>query len=245
VSTTVEIDPRFCGPPGSGNGGYACGLLAAAVPPGPVEVALRRPPPLARPLTLAVGDDEAKLLDGDEIVASARPVAYDLDPGPVVSIGDARSVIEAFDERDYRTRHPYATCFTCGPAREPGDGLRIFPGSGTRPGVVAWTWRPADAGIADPVPLPVLWAALDCLGGMAWIEHEGIGAAVLGRLAVRVLRAPAADEEVVATGWQAGRDGRKLAAGTALRGPDGEVLAMGRATWIELTPEQAAAFETG
>ena len=54
------IDPRFNGPPGSGNGGYACGLVAGLLG-GPAEVTLRLPPPLGTPLRW----DGERLLDGD------------------------------------------------------------------------------------------------------------------------------------------------------------------------------------
>ena len=45
------IAPRFCGPPGSGNGGYVCGLIADR-PSGQAEITLRAPPPLATPITV-------------------------------------------------------------------------------------------------------------------------------------------------------------------------------------------------
>ncbi|MBS1885546.1 MAG: hypothetical protein JSS97_21575, partial [Actinobacteria bacterium] len=48
---TVTVPARFNGPPASGNGGYACGVLAAAVE-GPVAVSLRRPVPLDRELEI-------------------------------------------------------------------------------------------------------------------------------------------------------------------------------------------------
>lgn len=50
--TTTEgpnlvVAARFCGPTGSGNGGYVAGRLGAFVDTdGPVEVTLREPPPL-------------------------------------------------------------------------------------------------------------------------------------------------------------------------------------------------------
>jgi hypothetical protein len=47
----LVIAPRFCGPPGSGNGGYACGLVAASLG-GQAEITLRAPPPLAAPMTV-------------------------------------------------------------------------------------------------------------------------------------------------------------------------------------------------
>jgi hypothetical protein len=46
---SITIEARYHGPSGSGNGGYTCGRLAALLP-GPVEVTLRRPPPLDRSL---------------------------------------------------------------------------------------------------------------------------------------------------------------------------------------------------
>jgi hypothetical protein len=48
---SLVIPSRFCGPPGSGNGGYVCGRIAAYVD-GPVTVTLRRPPPLATPMAV-------------------------------------------------------------------------------------------------------------------------------------------------------------------------------------------------
>ena len=190
-------------PPGSGNGGYTCGITAAALGAGPVEVTLRVPPPLGRPLVLEVADGEARLLDGDTVVAIARPTTAPVDAGPEVTLADARAAIARFDEAGYHAAHPFAGCFTCGPARAAGDGLRIFPAPIADPGVVVWTWTPAAPG---PVPTEFVWAALDCPGGQAWIHADDVGAAVLGRLAVRVERAPVPGEELIVVGWRAGRD---------------------------------------
>jgi len=51
MTDSLIIPARFCGPPGTGNGGYVCGRIAGYID-GPVTVTLRRPPPLATPLTL-------------------------------------------------------------------------------------------------------------------------------------------------------------------------------------------------
>ena len=45
----LRLEERFCGPPATANGGYACGIIAELLG-GDVEVTLRRPPPLGRPL---------------------------------------------------------------------------------------------------------------------------------------------------------------------------------------------------
>jgi hypothetical protein len=47
--TELTLGGRFSGPPATANGGYACGTIAELLG-GDVEVTLRRPPPLGRPL---------------------------------------------------------------------------------------------------------------------------------------------------------------------------------------------------
>src|SRR5690348_11955861 len=59
-NATIVIDRAFEGPPGSGHGGYTCGLLAAHLP-ADAEVTLRAPVPLATPLELVAGDDGVAL----------------------------------------------------------------------------------------------------------------------------------------------------------------------------------------
>ena len=73
---TITIDRRYRGPLHSGNGGYTAGRLAAFVD-GPAEVTLRLPPPLDRPLAVAEEDGRVLLLDGEALVAEARPGAPD------------------------------------------------------------------------------------------------------------------------------------------------------------------------
>ena len=43
---------------------------------------------------------------------------------------------------------------------------------------------------------------------------------------------PVAGDQCLVIGWPAGRDGRKLLAGSALLGPGGKVLAVARAVWL-------------
>src|SRR5262245_25139569 len=75
----LVIARRFRGPPTSGNGGYTCGMLAAAAS-GPVEVRLVKPPPLDKRLEIL--DEPAtgglRLMDGPELVATATPKSVEL-----------------------------------------------------------------------------------------------------------------------------------------------------------------------
>jgi hypothetical protein len=233
----LSFGERFCGPAGSANGGYACGAIAELLGGG-VEVTLRRQPPLGRPLRLRVGDGGAVVHDGDELVAEARPATVGLTVPGTASPAEARAAAGRYP---LFQGHPFPTCFTCGPDRAPGDGLRIFPGP--VPGGDLWAapWTP-DPSVADQdgLVLPeVVWAALDCPGGFA--AGVGDSVMVLGRMAARVLARPRAGTAYCLVAWREGPpDGRKLPAGSALLDGQGRVLAVARAIWVTVPrPEPA------
>ena len=62
---------------------------------------------------------------------------------------------------------------------------------------------------------------------------------VLGELGVRIEHAPAIEETCVAVGWPIAFDGRKRHCGSAIFLASGALLALARATWIEV---EASAF---
>lgn len=220
----LVIDPRFNGPSGSANGGYTCGLVAGLVG-GTAEVTLRSPPPLGRALRW----DGSRLWDGEALVAEGRPV----EPVPLeapwpVSFEEAEAAVPRY--AGFR-QHAFPTCFTCGPERRPGDGLRIFA-SPLRDGLVAAPWSP-DSSLAgeDGLVRPELvWAALDCPGAFA-VGFSVRGETVLGRMAATLGSRPVPGSRCVVVAWPLGEEGRKLYAGTALV-EGGEVLAAARQTWI-------------
>lgn len=235
MTETVTIPPRFNGPPESGNGGYVCGVTALLLGDGPAETTLRVPPPLDGPLTAHRTGDGVELRDGDAVVAESVPAAVDLElPAPVTPDEAARAVV-AFDIEGYRSRHAFPTCFTCGPDRAPGDGLRIFPGmpDGGRARVM-WPWVPASSlAAADGLVAPeIVWAALDCPSGFAVMEPGTVH--VLGRLAVAIDRRPNPGEDLVVAGWPIGREGRKGYGASAIWDAEGRLVARGRATWIRI-----------
>jgi hypothetical protein len=226
---TIRFDSRFRGPLTSANGGYACGSLAAFVPSDTVEVTLRLPPPLDRQLAVELAEDTALLLDGNAVVAEARPAALAGDVPAPVGLDEA----EAASRRHVRVgSEVFRECFVCG-VRGEGDGLAIYAGAveGREP-LHAATWT---AGEAAP---EIVWAAIDCPGAYA-VGAAGRGEIVLGRMTGRVLRVPSAGEECVVLAWPEGEDGRKLYAGTALLGADGELVAHARQVWIEPRPTGA------
>jgi hypothetical protein len=78
---TLQVAPRYCGPPASANGGYVCGLVAAAIGR-PVTMRLVKPIPLQSPLNLRPGDDGLwRLFAHDIAVIEVRDAQPPLLPG--------------------------------------------------------------------------------------------------------------------------------------------------------------------
>jgi hypothetical protein len=216
----IVLRRRYRGPLTSANGGYACGRLAAFVHADEVEVTLRLPPPLDRPLAIENEDGRVLLLDGDDLVAEARAAPVQIEPPPAVSLEDAAAA---------RSRHvrgadeEFNECYVCG-VRDDGLEVRVGPVAGREPLHAA----PAELRESGP---EFVWAAIDCAGAYA-VGAEGRGDIVLGRMTARVDRVPDAGEECVVAAWPLGEDGRKLFAGTALYSAGGALMAVARQTWI-------------
>lgn len=227
---TVSIAPRFCGPPGSGNGGYVGGLLGAfAVEP--LEVRLRSPIPLAVPLAITADEAGAlALYDGERLLASAAPATLEFEVP--AAIPEAAVVAAAANWRGTR-EHASAGCFVCGPGRR--DGLGLTPGPLVHEGLecVATPWRPdaSLAGTRGRVRPEFLWAALDCPGYFAVVPDSRT--MLVGSFTCRVDDVVAVGEHCTIVGWSLGGKGRKYRAATALYGDDGRCVARAVALWIE------------
>jgi hypothetical protein len=235
----LTIAHRFNGPPHSGNGGYVSGLLAQLVleefgdtPGAKVEVTLRKPPPLDKPLTVRqpAETESLRLLDGSTVVAEAELVEAAgelLDP---VSFDEAVTAAKGFLGR---SGHPFLTCFVCGPDHP--SGMHVFPGPVPgRRDLVAAPWTPAE----DAVGPEFVWAALDCPGG--WSAGDlAARPMVLGRMSVEMLGEQAsvvAGERYVVVGRHVRTEGRKTFTASALYGPSGEPVASAEAVWISVDP---------
>jgi hypothetical protein len=228
----IKIDSRFCGPPGSGNGGYVSGRLAGFVR-GIAAVRLKAPPPLETAMRVEIGDGIARLFDASTLVAEAREASLDLQAPPAPVFEEAERASRSY--AGFRV-HPFPTCFVCGPARTAGDGLRIFPGAASSRNVVAAPWIP-DKSLADAsgrVDRAFLWAALDCTGAFVSPHIESGRAIVLGELCARIDDDLVPGEPCIATAWAIGAEGRKSFAGSAVHRADGRAVAVARATWIEV-----------
>ena len=243
AEATLSIPARFNGPPDSGNGGYTCGLVASQVD-GQVTVALRSPPPLDTPLSVNAPDEHGvvAVYDRDVLVATATPT------GPVRSEPPARVDTTTAEGATahywgFTHDHIFPTCWVCGPDRAPGDGLRLFPGTvlDGPDSLVAAPWTPredVDDG-SGGVATEHVWAALDCP------SYFGLGPrppmAVLGSLTVTQHAPIRVGDALIVLGWTRGpQEGRRLPAASAITTADGELVASGEATWVELSPEVAA-----
>lgn len=235
---TLTVPARFNGPATSGNGGWTCGAVVEAATglglSGPVSVSLKAPPPLDRDLDLTARDDGWALLDGDDVVAQTRAGAVltgaDADPGGAVDPQRARALEPTY--AGLRS-HPFPTCFVCGPDREPGDGLRIFPGR-LDDDRVASTWTP-DSSVADHdgVGTAVTWAALDCVGG--WSSDLENRPMVLAAMSAGVLPGqspPLAGSTYVVVGRHVRAEGRKTWTASGMYDDTGALLATAQHLWI-------------
>ncbi|MDL4770634.1 hypothetical protein QP090_00515 [Actinomadura xylanilytica] len=225
------IDKRFHGPDGSGNGGYVAGLLAGHVASDTVTVALRQPPPLDTELRVSDDDERGRsvrLWEGDRLIAEGLAAAIVVPPVPAVPYAEALRAAEGYLGRG--DDHPFPGCFVCGPAREPGDGMRLAPGP-VGEGTVAAAWTPREAPGRE-----LLWAAMDCPG--AWSFDPVDRPAVLGTMTGQVVDLPEAGEECVVMGLARSREGRKLHTATALYGADGRLLGRAEQIWIEVDRER-------
>jgi hypothetical protein len=247
AAAALIVPPLFNGPPGSANGGYFAGALAALLPGAPASavVSLRKPPPLGAPMPATVTAEGGVTLHHEGVlIGEAAPAALaGLGTPEPVTFEAAKAA-----EQSYRglARHPFPGCFVCGTRRGEAPGLHLYAGEvAGRDGLHACTWTP-DAGLADTatdgngngegtsVRPEFVWAALDCPG--AWTIDLETRDVVLGRITARVLGVPSVGEPCVVTARLIAQDGRKYSTCTALYGRDGRLLGEAEALWIELPP---------
>lgn len=230
----VTVNARFCGPPRSGNGGYACGLMARHLPDArAITASLVKPVPLDTALKLNPAGEGVALMDGGALIGTAKPApALDLDVPPC----PAPSAVEAATSRypGHGAGHIFPRCFVCGPDRAKGDGLRIFNGTVQGGPLTAAPWMPHGnlAGDSGRVRMEFIWAALDC--PTYWSFGRERFAALLGRMTAEIRAPVPAEQAHTVIAWPVSSEGRKHRAGSALYTADGTLAAVAGTLWIEL-----------
>ena len=242
MNDTLIIEARFNGPRLSGNGGYVGGMMAnrhhaAFGGDGAVEVTLRAPVPVDRPLSV-MRDGEALLLrDGDTLICEARAGSVDqLVPPPAPT--DWRDVLRCGEEGGCGPGSDFTWCVVCGRSRAVGDGLRVFGMAAPRKGQSLSSYLP-HANHADAegrIRPEFVWGTLDCPGAWAAQDPDDMRPALTGRMTARVIDPPRVGERCAVVGWKIGEEGRKLYSGTALYTESGRLCAIGTCTWIVLKP---------
>ena len=230
---------RFQGFTDGALGGYAAGVAAKRFE-GPVEVNLRSLPPLERELELSEVDGGVELRDGETLVLEARVADFQLEIPSPPDLAEAAGAGEHLIHDE--GTHLYPACFTCGPDRDPGDGLRLFVGrSGERDGLLASAWTPhPDLAEGDSLPVEMVCAALDCPTIWAAWSRERPAAiptetfTVLARHRVEPLAPIPLGEQAIVTAWPIGRDGRKHVSGAAIHDPGGKLLARAESLLVEV-----------
>lgn len=231
----ATIPGQFNGPDSSGNGGYVAGMLAHELgTDGPVTSTLRLPPPLDVALSWEHDGESLRLLTaGGAVVGEASPGSFSRDV-PVAPTH--QQAVEGLAAYPGFHQHPFDRCFTCGTARDDGDGLRLFTGPiGDRRTAATWTPHAAFGTDDGHLDVQTTWAALDCPGG--WAADLTAQTMVLGRMTAEVVRAPRAGEDLISVGELASHEGRKFATASALYTEEGELLGRAEQIWIQIDPD--------
>ncbi|MGD9483563.1 hypothetical protein WDH52_09920 [Streptomyces sp. TRM70308] len=226
---TCQIARTHNGPPGSANGGYACGMFARAAagvvgPTGVVQ--LHAAPPLDAELTVHAHRGRALVWHEDELVATVSAARHDQwAVAPFVTVSTAERASARFKGL---AAHPFPSCLVCGTDRTDSAALHLTPGSvDGLPGVVACTWTP------DNPDLDTLWAVLDCPGG--WTLDQSGAPYVLGRMSARVHAVPPSGQPTVVVARRIAAVGRTARVVSALFCPDGTEFGRAEATWVRLS----------
>ncbi|MEM7019270.1 MAG: hypothetical protein AAF512_18260 [Pseudomonadota bacterium] len=249
----IVIPEQFRGPPMSGNGGYVCGVFAGQLlrrqnnldENQAIEVTLRAPTPLDKPLQVVHEDDQLRVMDAETLVADAVPATLELEIPEPPSWDEAlaaQSNSLSFQPRlnpiipEGTGFHPI--CFCCGADVPEGEGLRVFCAPVQNNEQVAAAWQPHESfGDENGYLLPEhMWTALDCPGQFAYMAGN-VRTGMLGRLTARIEKPIKVEERCLVTGWRIETIGRRHFAGTALFNAAGECCAYAKAIWVAFKPK--------
>ncbi len=241
MGDTVRFERRFQGFADGALGGYAAGVAARGID-GPAEANLRSLPPMDRDLELASGEDGGlEVRDGETLVLEVHPGDFELEIPETPGLDEAEAANR--DPVHDHGPHLYPACFTCGPDREAGDGLRLFMGQAPdRDGMLVALWTPHERLAQGPeLPAEFVWAALDCPTiWAAWLDDGKVTWPAAGRFTVlarqrveHIARVPTGEPTIV-TAWPITQDGRKHTTGAAIHAPGGELLARAESLLVDV-----------
>jgi len=227
------ISSRFRGPPTTGNGGYSCGVVAKHIGDS-AKVRLHASPPLDQTMEIKVTEESVELYFEDQLIASGVSSELEMQVPQLPSFEQAQQAQKRFIGYE---DHIFPGCFVCGPERDHGDGLRIFPGPVTERdwSMLACLWQPSDDlygndGLLKP---EFIWAALDC---PTYFGSGGanLSKALLGEQELRIVSSVKSKSPLIVSCWPISDEGRKIVGGAAISSQEGELIAFAKGTWIRL-----------
>lgn len=233
----IIIEKHFEGPTNITQGGYISGLMAQHLETDTVEVTMRNPTSMGKPLILDTSmSDRVLLYDGDKLLNEAIPGELDLDIPEPISLEEAKKA-----SLKHVIEMPFPNCFGCGSGRSEDEGLHLRSGPVEGRNMVAVDWVPLAKAVGakegEPVPEPIAWASMECpiakamqYGGMRNPDEM----ALLGRMTTKVNALPKVGEQCFFVGWLIGRSGRKIELGGTMHNERGEVLMMTKLLFITL-----------
>lgn len=229
MQENLIIEPRFCGPENSGNGGYVCGMLANCVDY-TAEITLYKPPPLSTEMKIITKNSHLQLIHFEELIATVKPGIIDFKAPQPPDFNMAKKA--SMNYIGFKN-HPYPTCFVCGPNRESPDALCIYPGKIADGNMIAAPWIPDKIYADDQENLSneFIWSALDCPGGIVVLEESK--KILLGRMTAQIRHKIRVGENCVVIGWLKGQEGRKFYSGSAIFSESKGLCAVANAIWID------------
>ncbi|PJZ83058.1 hypothetical protein [Leptospira harrisiae] len=239
---SIQINEKYCGPPMSGNGGYIAGITANQIQNNASVIKIKSPAPLNQPLYFVKDPsiNKIKLLDIDNnvIIAEGQEDNDFYLPFPKFDNKSIEEIRKPIHEYLGFQKHPFSTCFVCGPEREHEDGMRIFPakisdqtGFAYLHGAIWNPWKKL-GDTNDKILNEIVWAALDCPGGFAVSFVDPI-MIVLVKLRARINENISVNDTYAIQAWEIGRNRRQRIAGTAIyRLSDFKCVAYSEAYWM-------------
>ena len=232
----IVINRHFEGPTDLTLGGHISGLMSPHLDSDTVEVTMRKPTFMERPLILdTTVPDRVFLYDGDTLLNEARPAVLDMDIPDMISLDQAKKSAC----RD--TVAAFPNCFGCGSGRTRENGLHLRSGPVKGRNAVAIDWQPTaatvDAGEGEEVPEIMVLTAMECpiAKAMDLNEFRKPGeTAVLGRMTTKITALPKVGQHCFFMGWPIERAGRRIEIAGTLNKEDGEILAATRLTFVVL-----------
>ncbi len=209
--------------------------MAELVEPLRARVRLHAPVPIDLPMTAAATGDRAIEMTTDGVrIAAARALDAPLDVEQFPRL-DPHVVERAeadFVDQWGGGRHPFPTCFGCGPGRADHHGMELRSGAAPGHDLHVARWEPA---LDGAVPSWLVWAALDCPSGFpAFVGMAADRARVTGEFAVDIRHPVPGDGAYQIVSHVTGSSGRKTTTAAAIVDEHGTNLAVATAIWIEI-----------